>query len=183
MTNNFVFPAKVGWRFIQTPAGTCNGHLTACGADACETAIQIDALQPMGLLITGGQFVAFTGKDPVQVRIAESCNASVRFVNCAFWGPALHNAIVRGSGFTSFSDCYFSNSNENAADKPLVVAETGRLQISNSTFATTQPAALLGPKVRHAIIQGCNGARGVQVIDQTAGQSIIVNNEPTTRPE
>ena len=124
----------------------------------------------------------FRSKDPVEVRITESCDANVRFVNCAFWGPALHNAIIRGKGFTSFSDCYFSSWMKGTADLPLVVAEAGRLQISNSTFATSQPAVSLGSKVKHAIIQGNNGASGVRVIDQTGGRAIIVNNEPTSQP-
>lgn len=179
MTNNFVFPAKIGWRFIASEKGACNGHVTGCGADACETSVQVDAIQPMGLLITGGQFVAFTGKDPTQIRITPSCNGSVRFVNCAFWGPVMHNVVTAGVGFTSFSDCYFSNWNDKAADKPLVIAEAGRLQINNSTFATGQPSVLLGPKVAHAIIQGNNGGAGVRVIDQTGGRAIIANNEPT----
>jgi hypothetical protein len=182
MTNNFVFPAKVGWRFIGTKSGACNGHVTACGADACETAVQVDVIQPMGLLITGGQFVAFTGKDPVEVRISPSCNGNVRFVNCAFWGPALHNALVKGTGFTSFSDCYFSSWNDKAPHSPLVVVESGRVQISNSTFATPQPSIRLGPEVRHAIIQGNNGISGVKVEGDASGRAIITNNEPATRP-
>jgi len=177
-SNNFVFPAKIGWRFIKTDNGMCNGQFTGCGADACETSVLVDAIQSMGLLITGGQFVAFTGRDPVEVRISKTCDGSVRFVNCAFWGPALHNAIVQGTGFTSFSDCYFSNWNKEAPDKPLVVAKAGRLQINNSTFATQQPGVALGPGVRHAIIQGNNGGHGVRIIDQTGGRAIIANNEP-----
>ena len=182
VTNNFVFPAKIGWRFIQTEHGAANGHLTGCGADACETAIQVDAIQPMGLLITGSQFVAFTGKDPVQVRIAPTCTGSVRFVNCAYWGPALHNAVLEGTGFTSFSDCYFSNWNKDAHDKPLVVCGAGRLQINNSTFATTQPSVLLRPNVKHAIIRGNNGGGGVRIVDQTKGSLIAGSNEPASRP-
>jgi hypothetical protein len=182
VTNNFVFPAKIGLRFIRTDKGACNGHITGCGADACETSVQVDAIQPMGLLITGGQFVAFTGKDPVEVRISETCNGSVRFVNCAFWGPALHNAVLKGTGFTSFSDCYFSSWKKDTPDSPLVVAETGRVQISNSTFATSQPSVRLGSNVRHAIVQANNGADGVRVIDQTGGKAIIANNEPPARP-
>ena len=179
VTNNFVFPARIGWRFIQTPQGACNGHFTGNGADACETAVRVDAVQPMGLLITGGQFVSFTGEDPVEVRVTETCEGNVRFVNCAFWGPALHNAILQGKGFVSFSDCYFSSWKEDKPDNPLVVAESGRLQINNSTFATPQPSVLLGPDVKHAIIQGNNGAKGVRVIDRTGGKAVIVNNEPT----
>jgi hypothetical protein len=177
VTNNFVFPAKIGMRFIQTDKGACNGHITACGADACQTSVQVDQIQPMGLLITGGQFVAFAGSEPVQVRISETCNGNVRLVNCAFWGPSVHNAVVKGSGFTSFSDCYFSNWNRKTPDEPLVVAEGGRLQISNSTFATTQPSVSLGAAVRHAIIQGNNGGDGVRIIDQTGGKAIVTDNE------
>ena len=178
VTNNFVFPAKIGWRFIKTDKGMCNGHFTANGADACETSVQVDEIQPMGLLITGGQFVAFTGNDPVEVRISDTCTGNVRFVNCAFWGPALHNAIIKGKGFVSFSDCYFSSWKDDAPDNPLVVVESGRIQINNSTFATPQPSVELGPEVQHAIIQGNNGIRGVRVIDHTSGKAVIANNEP-----
>ncbi len=175
-SNNFVFPAKIGWRFIKTDAGTCNGHFTANGADACETAIQVDAIQPMGLLITGGQFVAFTGSDPVEVRITPDCNGNVRFVNCAFWGPALHNAVLQGQGTTSFSDCYFSSWSE--AGGALVLAEAGRLQINNSTFATPNAADVeLGPRLDHAIIQGNNGPFGVRVRGDCEGRAILSNNE------
>ena len=180
-SNNFVFPAKIGWRFVHTDHGECNGQFTGCGADACETAVQVDAIQPMGLLITGGQFVAFTGHDPVEVRVNETCKGNVRFVNCAFWGPALHNAVLKGRGFMSFADCYFSSDRKDA-DAALVVAEAGRVQISNSSFATTQTSVVLGPDVRHAIIQGNNGRDGVRIIDQTDGKVISMNNEPSGPP-
>lgn len=174
-TNNFVFPAKIGWRFIKTDAGMCNGQFTANGADACETSVQVDAIQPMGLLITGGQFVAFTGKDPVEVRIAPECTGNVRFVNCAFWGPVLHNAVLQGTGTTSFSDCYFSNWKDDGG--ALILAEAGRLQVNNSTFATPHAVDIeLGPGIDHAIIQGNNGPFGVRV-SGGGGKAIIVNNE------
>ena len=177
-TNNFVFPAKIGWRFIKTESGACNGHFTANGADACETAVQVDEIQPMGLLITGGQFVAFTGKEPVEIRVSDTCSGNVRFVNCAFWGPALHNAIIKGTGFVSFSDCYFSSWKKETPNNPLVRVESGRIQINNSTFATPQPSVELGPDVEHAIIQGNNGIQGVRIIDHTNGKTIVSNNEP-----
>jgi len=177
-TNNFVFPAKIGWRFIKTDAGACNGHFTANGADACQTAVQVDAIQPMGLLFTGGQFVAFTGEEPVQIRVNETCAGNVRFVNCAFWGMSLNNAIIKGTGFVSFSDCYFSSWKKETPNNPLVVVESGRVQISNSSFATPQPSVELGAGVQHAIIQGNNGIQGVRVIDHSGGKAIVANNEP-----
>ncbi|MEW6235438.1 MAG: glycosyl hydrolase family 28-related protein [Candidatus Omnitrophota bacterium] len=176
VTNNFVFPAKIGYRFVKTANGACNGHFTADGADACETSVLVEDIQPMGLLITGGQFVAFNGKNPVELVIAPTCAGSVRLVNCAFWGPSNHNAIIEGKGFTSFSDCYFSNWKEGSEKQPLVVAKSGRLQINNSSFATAQPSVELGPDVQHAIIQGNNGLKGVKVINH-AKRAIIENNE------
>jgi hypothetical protein len=176
ITNNFVFPANIGWRFIKTEAGMSNGHMTACGADSTQTAIQVEDIQLMGLLITGGQFVSFMGEEPVQVRIAPSCTGNVRFVNCSFWGPAEHNALIDGNGFVSFSDCFFSNWNEKAKDKPLVVARAGRVQIQNSTFGTAQPSVELGPEVKHAIVRGNNGIAGVRVINN-APRTIISDNE------
>ena len=176
-TNNFVFPAKVGWRFIKTDAGMCNGHFTGNGADACETAIQVDAIQPMGLLFTGGQYVAFTGTNPVELRISPTCGGNVRFVNCSFWGPALHNAVLQGKGTTSFSDCYFSSWMDDSG--ALVLAEAGRLQINNCTFATPHPVDVeLGPNIDYALVQGNNGPFGVRVSDSSAGKAIVANNEP-----
>jgi hypothetical protein len=183
VTNNFVFPAKIGYRFVKTEKGACNGHFTADGADACETSVVVDEIQYMGLLFTGGQFVAFTGRNPVEIRISDTSTGNVRFVNCAFWGPVEHNAVIRGKGFVSFSDCFFSNSKKDAADSPLVVVESGRVQINNSTFATPQPSVQLGPGVAHAIVQGCNGGAGVRVIDETNGKAILANNEPPSEPK
>ncbi|MBI5092144.1 MAG: hypothetical protein HZB26_06815 [Candidatus Hydrogenedentes bacterium] len=178
VSNCFVFPANIGWRFIKSAQGSCNGQFTGNGADATQTAVQVDDIQPMGLLITGGQFVSFTGKDPVEVRVTETNKGNVRFVNCAFWGPAVHNAIIKGEGYVSFTDCYFSSDKKETPDSPLVVVESGRVQVNNSSFATQQPSVQLGPNVKHAIVQGNNGARGVRVIDNTGGKAVLSNNEP-----
>lgn len=180
VTNNFVFPAKIGWRFIKTERGACNGHFTGNGADACQIAMLVDEIQYMGLLVTGGEFVSFQGEDPVELVVSETCTGNVRLVNCAFWGPANHNAILKGQGYVSLSDCYFSSDKKDAQDKPLVVAESGRVQINNSTFGTGQPSIRLGSGVRHAIIQGNNGKAGVRILDETGGKAIIANNEPPT---
>ena len=176
ITNNFVFPAKIGWHFIKSEFGMPNGHMTACGADATQTAVHVDDIQLMGLLVTGGQFVSTMGDDPVQVRIAPTCTGSVRFVNCSFWGMSIHNAAIEGNGFVSFSDCFFSNWNRKIDGSPLVVARSGRVQVQNSTFGTPQPSIELGPDVKHAIVRGNNGIAGVQIINH-ARRTIISDNE------
>jgi len=179
VTNNFIFGCKVGYKFVYTENGEFNGHLTGCGADGSGTAVLVERLQKMGLLVTGGEFVSLSGPDPVQVRVAECCDqGSVRFVNSAFWGLSNHVAVLEGDVYVSFSDCYFTNWKEGVIDNPLIVAEKGRLQIHNSTFDAPHPSVRLEPGLRHAIIRGNNGVAGVRIQDNTGGKAIIADNEP-----
>ena len=46
VTNTFVFPAKIGYHFIETKNGTCNGQFLGIGADAAETCVVVEAIQP-----------------------------------------------------------------------------------------------------------------------------------------
>jgi hypothetical protein len=183
ITNNFVFAARIGYRFIHTPNGECNGHMTGCGADGTQTAVQVDRLQRMGLLVTGGEFVSLAGLSPCQVRISDTFDqGTVRFVNTAFWGLSDHVAHVQGNGYLSFTDCYFTNWKEDVDKKPLIVVKSGRLQVSSSTFDTHHPAIELGPEVVHAIVRGNNGVNGVRVIDNTGGRAIVADNEEAVAP-
>ena len=194
VTNTFVFPAKVGYRFIETPNGSTNGQFSGIGADACETAVLVESIQPQGLLITNGEFNSHRVGRATQVIVEKGANGNVRFVNCGFWGPVEHNAVVRGEGYTSFSDCYFSNNFD--SDGYSVVAEAGKLQIQNCTFDALSkerkpgnayggddrryqpPAIQLKPGVRHAIIRGNNGYYGVKIDNGIGDRAIISDNEP-----
>ena len=179
VTNNFIYACKVGYKFIHTEHGEFNGHLTGCGADGSGTAVLVERLQKMGLLITGGEFVAFSGPDPVQVRVAECCDqGSVRFVNSAFWGMSNHIAVLKGDAYVSFSDCYFTNWKKGVIDNPLIIAEKGRVQIHNCTFDAPHPSVRLEPGLRHAIVRGNNGIAGVRIQDNTGGNAIVADNEP-----
>ena len=62
---------------------------------------------PMALLISNGEFVSFHGPDPTMVEVGTNHSGSVRFVNCAFWGPCRQIARVGGRGTVGFSDCTF----------------------------------------------------------------------------
>ncbi|MEI6569582.1 MAG: glycosyl hydrolase family 28-related protein, partial [Verrucomicrobiota bacterium] len=61
VNNTFVFPVNIGYRFIATTNGAANGQFTGIGADEAQVCVKVDAIQPMGLLITGGQFVCMHG--------------------------------------------------------------------------------------------------------------------------
>jgi hypothetical protein len=197
MTNTFVFPAKIGYHFIHTEngnwSGACNGQFSGIAADATGCCIQVDAIQRMGLLITNGQFNSHETGTSTQVVVGEGCEGSIRFVNCGFWGPVEHNAVLKGNSAVSFSDCYFSN-NKNT-QQYSIVAENGKIQVHNCTFDAVQsskkkdekwgyegkptmpPCIWLKKDVKHAIISGNNGFYGVPVKNEIGKNAIIKDNE------
>jgi Pectate lyase superfamily protein len=198
VTNTFVFPAKVGYRFIKTANGACNGQFSGIGADATATAVLVEAIQPQGLLITNGEFNSHQVGESTQVIIAPGAAGNVRFINCGFWGPVAHNAVLRGDGFVSFSDCYFSN--DLVPDGAAILVERGKVQIQNSTFDAVsskrepghsyadndargqQTSIDIGPDVRSAIIRGNNGYHGIKIENHIGDRAILSDNEPY-RPE
>jgi len=195
VNNTFVFPAKVGYRFMETTNGACNGQFCGIGADACDTCVVVEAIQPQGLLINNGQFNAHRLGRSTQIVVEPSCSGSIRFVNCGFWGPVLHNALLRGSAYVSFSDCYFSNDNQQDPGFSIV-AENGKLQVHNSTFdarsrrrqpgnawtgddVRKQPGSIhLKPGLKSAIIEGNNGYYGVNIQNDIGGKASLRDNEP-----
>ncbi len=178
VNNTFVFPCNIGYRFIGTKSGAMNGQLCGIGADYAQRCIVADAIQPMGLLITNGQFVAFAGENPIQIEINKTCAGSIRLVNCAFWGPSAQNIVSHGPGFLSLSDCYFSSGGNIEPIKPLVEVDAGRLQIRGCTFATLEPGIHIKEGVKHAIITENNGEKGVKIINDVGNKAIIENNQP-----
>jgi hypothetical protein len=195
VNDTFVFPAKIGYRFIKTENGACNGQFAGIGADACDTCVLVEAIQPQGLLINNGEFNAHLVDRSTQVVVEPGCYGSVRFVNCGFWGPVLHNALLRGGGYVSFSDCYFSNDNHKDPGYSIV-AEGGKLQVHDSTFdarslrrqpgdpwdgneGMNQPGSIqLKVGLKSAIIEGNNGYAGVGIQNDIGNQAIIRDNEP-----
>ena len=199
VNNTFVFPAKVGYRFIESPGsdwgGACNGQFSGIGADACDTCVLVESIQPQGLLITNGEFNSHRVGRATQVVVEKNCSGSIRFVNCGFWGPVHHNAVLSGPAFVSFSDCYFSNDNHQDPGY-AIVAEAGKLQVQNCTFdarsqqrkpgnawaqadVRQQPGSVqLKPGVRHAILRGNNGYYGVKIQNEIGDKAIVSDNEP-----
>ena len=180
VTNTFIFPVSIVYRFIGTKNGAMNGQLCGIGADAANRCIVVDQLWPMGLLITNGQFVAFEGENPIEIVINATCDGSVRLQNCAFWGPAVQNVVSHSKSFVSLSNCYFSISNgpPKKPGKALVEADGGKLQVQGCSFATGESSILLGKGLKHAIVTGNNGGQGVKITNQIGEKAIISNNEP-----
>ena len=198
VTNTFVFPVNIGYRFIETPMGRMNGQLCGIGADEARRCMLVDYLQPMGILVTNGQFVATHGENPVSIEISPTCDGSVRLVNCSFWGPSDQNVISHSQSYVSLNDCYLSSGwksgfvpgahhgvsshweeryAKNSPELPLVEADNGKLQVRGCSFATGEPSIHLKSGLKHAIISENNGVNGVKIINEIGGKAVIVNNE------
>jgi hypothetical protein len=76
--NTFVFPARTGYRFVETPNGACNGQFSGIGADACDTCLLVEAIQPQGLLISNGEFNAHRIGRSTQVLVEPGCSGNIR---------------------------------------------------------------------------------------------------------
>jgi hypothetical protein len=186
VTNTFVYPVKIGYRFIETPAGMCNGQFCGIGADEAQRVISVEQIQRMGLLITNGEFVCMHGDERLEVVIEKTCTGSVRLVNCAYWGPARKCVESHSSGFLSLSDCYFEISGRSSSKQipgvALVEADRGRLQVRGCTFGSREPNIVLRKGLEHAIISENNGDQGVEIINEIGDLAIIANNEPRRPP-
>lgn len=152
MFNTFCFGYHVGYRFVQTSRGVCNGNFLGIGADDCYTAVVVDNCAPMALLISNGEFVSFHGPDPTMISVGTTNTGSVRFVNCAFWGPCNQIAKIAGRGTVAFSDCTFMQWDHKNEGKPALQIESGTIMVRGCEFQQDKPQLELGENVRRAVV-------------------------------
>jgi hypothetical protein len=174
--NTFCFGYGVGYKFIQTPSGVCNGNFLGIGADDCYTALKVEQSAPMGLLISNGEFVSFHGPDPTMVEVGQTNKGSVRFVNCAFWGPCNQIAKIAGKGTVGFSDCIFMQWDSKKEGRPALRVESGSVLVRGCEFQADKPQIELGEKVRRAVITDNLITGKARIANQSKGQVTINNN-------
>lgn len=150
--NTFCYGYHVGYKFIKTATGVCNGNFLGIGADDCNTAVLVENSAPFGLLISNGEFTSFHGPDPTIVRVERNNSGSVRFVNCAFWGPCDQIATIAGQGTVAFSDCTFVQWDRNKKGRYAIQAQSGTVLVNGCEFQEDKPQVKLGEDVRRAII-------------------------------
>jgi pectate lyase-like protein len=150
--NTFCFGFNVGYKFIQTKAGVCNGNFLGIGADDAYTAVVVENSAPFGLLISNGEFVSFHGPDPTMVRVEAGNSGSVRFVNCAFWGPCNQIAKVAGKGTVGFSDCTFVQWDRKKEGRHALQVAGGTVLVRGCEFREKKPQIELSEGVRRAVI-------------------------------
>jgi hypothetical protein len=167
--NTFCFGYKIGYKFIKGGRGSCNGNFLGIGADDCYTALVVEECAPYGLLITNGEFVSFHGPDPTMIEVSENNRGSVRFVNCAFWGPCNQIAKVGGKGTVGFSDCTFCQWGGKERNRPAIQAQSGTVLIRGCEFQKDQPHIQLEKDVDRAIIAENIFTGSEQIINKSKG--------------
>jgi hypothetical protein len=152
MLNTFCFGYKVGYKFIHTAHGECNGNFLGIGADDCHKAVLVEQSASFGLLIGNGEFTSFHGPDPTMVQVEATNQGTVRFSNCAFWGPCNQIAKIAGEGTVGFSDCTFCDWDHNNEGRAAVQAISGSLLVRGCEFQKEKPQIDLGANVLRAVI-------------------------------
>lgn len=174
--NTFCFGYKVGYRFMETKAGATNGNFLGIGADDCFTSVVVEQSAPFGILITNGEFVSFHGPNPTMVEVTKSHTGSVRFVNCAFWGPCNQNARIAGNGTVGFSDCTFVQWDRKKEGLHSIQAESGTVLIRGCEFRENKPQIELGEAVKRAVVTGNIITGPARITNKSKGSVKIGDN-------
>ncbi|MBM3881869.1 MAG: hypothetical protein FJ387_19445 [Verrucomicrobia bacterium] len=174
--NTFCFGYAVGYKFIRTQAGVCNGNFLGIGADDCYTALVVEECAPYGLLITNGEFVSFHGPDPTMIDVKPSNSGAVRFSNCAFWGPCNQIAKVAGRGTVGFSDCTFVQWDRKREGRHALQAASGTLLVRGCEFREPKAQIELAEEVRRAVITDNVMSGPARITNRSAGRVQIANN-------
>jgi len=150
--NTFCYGYRVGYKFTGFQSGPGNGNFLGIGADDCYRAVLVESATVYGLLITNGEFVSIRGDDPTMIEVQGGNRGSIRFVNCAFWGPCRQIAKIAGRGTVGFGDCTFVSWDRDHKEVPAIDAEGGTVLVRGCEFRADHPQVLLGPGVRRAVV-------------------------------
>src|ERR1035438_5005129 len=170
--NTFCFGYHVGYKFIETAAGKCNGNFLGIAADDCNRAVLVENCAPYGLLITNGEFTAFRGEDPTTVEVGSNNKGVLRFSNSSFWGPCNQIAKIGGHGVVAFTDCTFDEWTH-SDDRAAIQATSGSLLVCGCDFRQNSPHISLGPGVERAVISA-NLFTGPAKIDNTSKMDVQI---------
>jgi hypothetical protein len=170
--NTFAFGYRIGYKFVKTPTGECNGNFLGIGADDCNRAILVEQSAVYGLLIANGEFTSFHGDDPTQVEVLPANKGVVRIINSAFWGPCNQIAKIDGTGMVGFTDCTFVQWGKQE-EVAAIQAASGSIMIRGCDFRQNNAHISLGSAVTRAIITG-NMFAGPAKIQNTSGKDVQI---------
>jgi hypothetical protein len=151
--NTFCFGYHVGYKFVSTATGECNGNFLGIGADDCNRAVLVEQSAPYALLIANAEFTSFHGEDPTVVEVQSTNRGVVRIANSAFWGPCNQVAKIAGDGTVAFSDCTFVQWGKEG-DRAAIQASSGSVLIRGCEFLEDKRHIAFGEGVRSAVVSG-----------------------------
>ena len=151
--NTFCFGYRVGYKFVETKTGACNGNFLGIGADDCNRAMLVEQSAPYGILIANGEFTSFHGDDPTMLEVNNTNTGVVRISNSAFWGPCNQIAKIGGQGTVGFSDCTFVQWS-GTGDHAAIQASSGSLLVRGCEFRQRKRHISLGKSIERAVISG-----------------------------
>jgi len=170
--NTFSFGCRVGYHFIGSDSGACNGNFLGVAADWARRALLVEQTQRPGLLITNGEWVGGEGSDAI-MEVTSEFRGAVQLSNNSFWGPAERIALVGGEGVTSFSQCNFCEWDRGEKGRPAIEARGGALMVRGCTFWQDKRSILLSGDLKASVVSG-NVFRGEGTVENRSRADVQV---------
>ena len=177
--NTFCFGYHVGYKFVESSTGACNGNFLGIGADDCNRAILIEQSAPYGILIANGEFTSFHGDDPTMLDVHATNTGVVRISNSAFWGPCNQIAKIAGNGTVGLSDCTFVEWGSRE-ERAAIQATSGSLLVRGCEFRQRKRHIFLAKSVERAVITG-NLFAGPAQIENTSSMDVQIGLNAASR--
>jgi hypothetical protein len=174
--NTFCYGYNIGYKFVKSDTGECNGNFLGIGADDCYTAVDVEDSAAFGLLISNGEFTSFHGPDPTMVAVGTGNSGSVRFENCAFWGPCNQIAKVSGRGTVGFGDCTFVQWDRNREGRAAIQADSGTILVRGCEFQEDKAQVDVEENVRRGVISDNIFTGKTRVTNHSSHHVVISNN-------
>jgi hypothetical protein len=184
--NTFCFNYDIGYKFIGTKAGKTYGNFSGANAELCHACVCVEDCCTWGILFSNAGYALLDPPRSMMVRVGPGNRGTVRFNNCAFWGPTDRCALVEGRdvGMVCFSNCTFAEWPENrgmpqeqrSKRDPCVAALGGSVMIRGCEFRDHKPQVYLGPELRGAVVTDNIMHWPVDIRSEMKEQAVIANN-------
>ena len=161
--NTFCFNYDIGYKFIRTEAGVTYGNFSGANAELCHACIQVEDCCTWAILFSNGGYALLDPPRSVMLRVTATNHGTVRFSNCAFWGPTDRCAVIEGKdiAMVSLANCTFAEWPEEQEKMPpekgpkrdpCIAALGGSIMVRGCEFRDNKPQLYLGPELRGAVI-------------------------------
>jgi hypothetical protein len=173
--NTFCYGYEIGYYFISTTSGNCNGNFQGIGADDAAWPVYVTSAEPYGLLITNGEFVAQEGGNPIGLYVSSSVasTALISLNNCSFWGASNQCVSVCG-GHVQLTGCNFANWNSSYY---ALLATGGHMSVVGCNFSSTGTCVKTTSACAGLVAVANTGVSSSQ-ISNAASNNTIADNIP-----